>query len=203
MSRVRAQRGNLVLMTGVLGSIASVGAALLFQLNVVLEKRAIEENLAQTRTYWAAMGAFNYVLSRTNQSGACKCDFDTSTCNIDPMECTSDMDRVYTMQAYYAELGPPIAFEHPNMSSTYVMNLTLDVQNDETGSSADNGHLKMVATVSSVGTHSFLSSIAGRLDTWEMGFCIDLGSSLCPAVNDDLAPAANTGRTHIKYVRRQ
>ena len=38
---------------------------------IVVEYRAVEDSVAQTRAYWAAMGFNNYVLSRTLVSGAC------------------------------------------------------------------------------------------------------------------------------------
>ncbi len=203
MRRRRSQQGYLVMFVGVLGSIATLGTVLLFQGTSLMEQRAIEENLAQSRAYWAAMGAFNYVLSRANQDGACACDFDTTTCPNPSGQCSSDLDRVYTFSVFRDELGTPYSLEHEYLDGDYTMNVTLDIQNDEDGSSSDNGHLKMVATISSVGTHRFLSSIADRLHVWEMGFCIDTGGANCPAVTDDLAPTETTGLTHIKYVRRQ
>lgn len=38
---------------------------------IVVEYRAVEDSVAQTRAYWAAMGFSNYVLSRTLIGGAC------------------------------------------------------------------------------------------------------------------------------------
>ncbi len=38
---------------------------------LLVEYRAVEDSVAQTRAYWAAMGFNTYVLSRTMASGAC------------------------------------------------------------------------------------------------------------------------------------
>lgn len=62
-------RGSAVLAVMMFAGLAVLSLTVLAG-GVVAEYRAVEDNLAQTRAYWAAMGQATYVLSRTRLDGS-------------------------------------------------------------------------------------------------------------------------------------
>lgn len=66
-------RGSAVLAVTMFAGLAALSLAVLAG-GVVAEYRAVEDSLAQTRAYWAAMGQAAYVLSRTRESGSTRKD---------------------------------------------------------------------------------------------------------------------------------
>lgn len=62
-------RGSAVLAVMMFAGLAVLSLTVLAG-GVVAEYRAVEDSLAQTRAYWAAMGQATYVLSRTRKDGS-------------------------------------------------------------------------------------------------------------------------------------
>ena len=72
---------------------------------VVVEHHAVEDSIAQTRAYWAAMGFNNYALSRTAISGACKPLCTTTTKDYSPVQ-KGYLNEIADMQNwYYLDVG--------------------------------------------------------------------------------------------------
>lgn len=122
-------RGSAVLAVMTFAGLAALSLAVLAG-GVVSEYRAVEDSLAQTRAYWAAMGQATYVLSNTRQNGSTRKDSDLDTpakvaCSYlnklgnrlasdvdDDKPCTND-NRILTaepMTWLYPHLGPGYGF---------------------------------------------------------------------------------------------
>ena len=91
---------------------------------VVNETRAINDSLAQTRAYWAAVGMADYVLSRTMAGGAC-----ANSCNSNEIKKTFD--------GYVGEIGSAMPWMYPDVSASYQIGLSLAWSED---SSAPNNY---------------------------------------------------------------
>lgn len=73
---------------------------------LVVDYRAVEDSVAQTRAYWAAMGFNSYVLSRTMVSGACGKGCTGAQDDISGQS-SSYLKEISDLQAwYYMDNGP-------------------------------------------------------------------------------------------------
>src|SRR4051812_45121203 len=98
MSRARGnQRGGALIVVMMVGMVIAIGFAGFITSSVLVEARAVEGSLARSRAYWAEMGNFSYVLSRTSYSRLCNGGCSTGT--------VKDSDMAPVMQAYFNELS--------------------------------------------------------------------------------------------------
>ena len=76
----------------------------------VAEHRAVEDSLAQTRLYWAAMGHANYLLSRTREAGPCPSSCDKAEDMA--KESKKLLDEIKDLETWlYPELGSIYQFK--------------------------------------------------------------------------------------------
>jgi hypothetical protein len=87
---------------------------------IVVEYRAVEDSVAQTRAYWAAMGFNNYVLSRTLVGGACGKNGCTG----------ADADLSGQSSSYLQEISDLQAWFYMDIGSNYVIQLNSTVCQD-------------------------------------------------------------------------
>ena len=99
------ERGGALLAVMLFAGLAAMVMAVLIG-RVVVEYRAVEDSVAQTRAYWAAMGFNNYALSRTALFGSCKPSCNSANKDYSPIQ-SSYVNEIADMQSwYYLDVGP-------------------------------------------------------------------------------------------------
>lgn len=124
-------RGSALLGVMLFSGLAAMVMAVLLG-RVVVEYRAVEDSLAQTRAYWAAMGFNNYVLSRTLVSGACagKSGCSASTADDSP-QAKSYLNEIADMESWY----------YVDISTSYYIQLASQVCQDNSAPAAALGEI--------------------------------------------------------------
>src|SRR3954464_10083236 len=108
---LKSQKGNALIVVMMVGTIIAIGFAGIVTSSVLVEARAVEGSLARSRAYWAQMGNFNYMLSRTSYSRLCNGSCNPST--------NKDTDMSPVMQAYFNELSNLKTWTYPDESASY------------------------------------------------------------------------------------
>ena len=85
---------------------------------IVMEHRAVEDDLTQTRLYWAAMGHASYLLSRTRQVGACV------------SSCDKEGDMARESSKLLAEISGLQVWQYPELGSAYRFKLSPTLVDD-------------------------------------------------------------------------
>ncbi len=98
------ERGSALLGVMLFAGLAALTMSVLVG-RVVVEYHAVEDSVAQTRAYWAAMGFNNYVLSRTAISGACKPGCTTGPTDYSPLQKTYLTEIADMQKWYYLDVG--------------------------------------------------------------------------------------------------
>jgi len=70
-SRRSRQTGNVLVPIMLIGLISTLMMGALINYSVFIEQAAVENQLAETRAYWAIMGHFRYAISRQRHAGFC------------------------------------------------------------------------------------------------------------------------------------
>lgn len=111
-----SDRGSAIIAVVAFGMLALLAIGNIVG-GIVVEHRAVEDSLAQTRLYWAAMGHATYLVSRTGGSGPC-----IGSC-ADPQVMAAasriTLAEISGLQVWqYPELGNPYRFRvHPTVTA--------------------------------------------------------------------------------------
>jgi hypothetical protein len=155
--------------------IGLIGALLMgafINYSVFIEQAAIENQLAETRAYWAIMGHFRYALSRQRHMGLCP---DNLGCGAN--QNIKDTDKLTVLQSYLDEISAYRTFTYPEENSLYSIkiDLTAAVDADPTRNPFS-GYLQMVGSypTSGVSTLPVLSGLAQRFAPLQLRMCTSL-----------------------------
>lgn len=194
---VSHQQGNAILIVSIIGfvAMATLGTASAF--SVFAEGRAVQESLAETRSYWAAVGHANYVLSRSRQAGVC----------LREASCDNDLERVATFQAFFDEIATKRKVDFLETSIDYYINVSpVAAEAAITGKDPASGHLSVSLTYPSVATSPVpvLKKLISRLRNIELQFCVglDATTSACNDPNVALSTDNFSGINRITALRR-
>src|SRR3954465_6075636 len=159
--RLGNQRGGALMVVMMVGMVIAVGFAGFITSSVLVEARAVEGSLARSRAYWAQMGNFNYMLSRTSYSRLCNGSRHGGT--------NKDTDMSPVMQAYFNELSNLKTWTYPDESASYTITVTDTAAPDNTpGRQNFSGWLMATTTVAS---STVVSGINSHLPIMELRFC--------------------------------
>lgn len=122
-----SESGNATILVTAIGALAMLVSFGLFD-SIVVEKRSVEDNLADVRAYWAAIGQVNYALSRSLEGGGC-----ASHCG------NSNADTVTFPLAYLQEIACYRAWSYPEVSANYQFMVSPVVSNDPNAPSGQIG----------------------------------------------------------------
>ena len=156
------QRGGALIVVMMVGMVIAIGFAGFITSSVLVEARAVEGSLARSRAYWAEMGNFNYMLSRTSYSRLCNGLCIPST--------NKDTDMSPVMQAYFNELSNLKTWTYPDESASYTITITNTAAPDDTpGRQVFSGWLMATTTVAS---STLVSGLNNHLPTMELRVCV-------------------------------
>lgn len=143
-------RGSATIAVMLFGALA-VLAALSVAGQFVTEYRAVEDSLAQTRAYWAAMGQAAYVLSRTMQSGPCAGGCGNGNNNKQGNFAVNPDAYQSTAQSYLNEIsgknGLSQSWMYPDVASAYQFTVNSTVCNDPLAAAGQVGEMLLVLSV--------------------------------------------------------
>lgn len=176
--RLQGQRGSILVPVMLVGLICTLMMSALINRSVYLEQAAVENRLAETRAYWAAMGHFRYALSRARHAGLCA---DNNGCN--PGDKSKDTDKIPVLQSYLDEIAALRTFTYPDENAAYSIKigLTAAVDDDPTRQQFS-GHLMMTSSYPAGGVSLLpvLSGLAQRFTPYQLRFCTGLASPYAP-----------------------
>lgn len=173
------QQGSALMFVMIIGTVISVGFALLMSSTVLTEQRAVEADVARVRIYWAEMGEFNYAMSRISNSSLCN-----TTCGTN----VPDATLAPVLQAYLTEVSN-LTWTYPDKSPNYSFTIGNTAAPDNTtGRQADSGWLM---ASSSYSASALLTSSASNLPLMELRLCVGLNlNGKCGKINGN-----NGGKT--------
>lgn len=164
--RISRQRGQAILTVMMMGTLATFMVGALVQHDTVVEKAAVEQSLARTRAYWAAMGHISYALSRIRKDGGCQ---DV----LYPSNCGPDTSKAGTAQHYLDEISSLRTWTYPDVNSNYYINLSLSAAPAGQGSQTKSGYVSITASFPTAG-QSFLpvlNGLSNRLRPVSLIYC--------------------------------
>jgi hypothetical protein len=165
--RPHNQGGSALIFVTIVGLVMSVAFALFMTSTVLVEQRAVEAELAKSRTYWAEMGNFHYAMSRLSYSRICG----TLIC----LSKYKDTDIVPVLQAYFNELNNNKVWTYADESSSYSITTTAVAAVDEDPSRQTySGWLKATSAYTA---SSLVAASAGKLPLMELRLCTGLGGA--------------------------
>jgi hypothetical protein len=174
-SRRSRQTGNLLVPVMLIGLIGALLMGAFINYSVFIEQAAVENQLAETRAYWAILGHFRYAISRQRHSGLCP---DSLGCAAN--QNVKDVDKVPVLQSYLDEISAYRTLAYPEENSGYSIkiNLTASADTDPTRHTFS-GYMTMAGTYPTVGVSSLpvLSGLAQRFAPLEMRLCTSLVSA--------------------------
>lgn len=138
--RASSESGSATVLVTIIGALAMLVSFSLFD-SIVTEKRSVEDNLADVRAYWAAIGQVNYALSRTLEGGGC-----ASSCG------NSSANTVAFPVAYLQEIACYRAWAYPEVSANYQFILNPAVSNDPNAPSGHVGENRIRVAFAQTGT---------------------------------------------------
>jgi hypothetical protein len=179
------QRGNLILPVALIGLVMTLALSAYMNHALFLEQVAVENRLAEIRSYWAAMGHFRYALSRTRYARLCPdeddCDFDDEY---------DDAAKAAALQSYLNEISAYRNWTYPDESAAYWINIELTAAPDDNPArDSKSGHL-MVTSSYPTGSESALPILSGlprRFAPFELRFCAGLpqANPVCGPIGND------------------
>jgi hypothetical protein len=175
---LKKQRGNALIVVMMVGTIVAIGFAGIVTSCLLVEQRAVEASLAQSRAYWAQMGNFNYALSRISKSRFC------SSCLL-PKPSTKDTVLATILQAYFNELSNLKTWTYPDEAANYTLTITEAAAPDSTPSRQQFSGWLMAT--SSYSTSSLVAGLSSHLPAMELRLCVGLdnANSHCGNLNDN------------------
>ena len=171
-TRRSRQAGNLLVPVMLIGLIGALLMGAFINYSVFIEQAAIENQLAETRAYWAIMGHFRYAISRQRHSALCP---DAAGCAAN--QNIKDIDKAPVLQSYLDEISTYRTFTYPEENSGYSIKIDLaaSVDADPTRNTYS-GYLQMVGSypTSGVSTLPVLSGLAQRFAPLQVRICTSL-----------------------------
>ena len=166
------QAGNLLIPVMLIGLVGALLMGAFINYSVFIEGVAVENQLAETRAYWAIMGHFRYGISRLRYAALCPI---SQGCSGN--ENISDTDKVTVLQSYLDEISSFRTFSYADESSAYTIKIALTASADTDATrNAYSGYLQMAGSypTSGVSTLPVLSGMAQRFAPLQLRFCTSL-----------------------------
>ena len=183
-----------------IGTVVMVLTAALVNHLAVVEARSIQENLARSQAYWAAMGHVSYGLSRARNQDLCHGD------------CIDDGARVAAVQGFVNELMSPDVpsgdrrrWRYGELHADHYIDVRADIfEDDDPAKHPKSGHLFMEVTFPSDAQSAldFLKNFSQRLRPVEVRFCVGMAGNTCNPIGSALTNPNASGISLIKAVRR-
>ena len=201
--RRATQAGNLlipVMLIGLIGTLL-MGAAINY--SVFIEGASIENQLAETRAYWAIMGHFRYALSRQRHMGLCP----NSLGCIVLLDTVSDAQKASVLQGYLDEISSYRTLTYAEESSLYSIKINPTAAvDDNPAHNTYSGYLTMAGSYPTAGVSTLpaLSGLAQRFAPLQMRICTSLTSAFqnCGAVTSNNNSGRPTGYYSIRLLYR-
>lgn len=169
MSRRRShrQRGSVLITIMVVMMVTMLLASTLINHFAVQEARAIEQQLADIRAYWAMMGHVNYALSRASNNHNSLCGGVT---------CADDAARATAFNSLFTELGSARRWTYSEYgATTYYFDVQAAIDADVT----TDGKLRLHMNIPAVGALESLTGLRGS-DVW-VDICLYNAPASCPS----------------------
>lgn len=195
MSRC-GERGSATIAVSMFGALAVVIASSI-AVRFVHEFRAIDDSLAEVRSYWAAFGHDNYALSRTAFGGSCPGKF----------SCPNATKRSANAQAYLDEIIALRTWTYPDVGPSYQITLTPTAAPDPTPIGDPARSLIITTIFCAAPTDCANPPEALRilrkkqLRPIELRYCVDIPAADAPCKTyDSMIP--ETGWHHVTSIHR-
>lgn len=175
ISTRRNQQGSILLPVSLIGLAITLTLSAFMNHALFLEQSAVENRLAEIRSYWAVMGHFRYALSRTRYAGLCP---DDGGCK--PNDSYSDNQKAGALQSYLNEIASYRTFTYAEENSSYSILIGLTAADDDDPTrQAFSGHLMMTGSYPTAGisTLPILSGAPLRFTPFQLRFCAGLSAS--------------------------
>ena len=196
------QRGNLLVPVMLMGLTGALLMGAFINYSVFIEQAAIENQLAETRAYWAIMGHFRYAISRQRHAGLCP-----FSAGCTGSENLKDTDKVPVLQSYLDEISAYRTFSYPEENSGYsiTINLTASADDDPTRN-LYSGYMTIAGSYPTTGVSTLpvLSDLAQRFAPLQIRFCTSLLSAYaaCGGVKNNNNTGKPTGYYSVRRLYR-
>lgn len=196
------QTGNILVPIMLIGLISTLTMGALINYSVFIEQAAVENQLAETRAYWAIMGHFRYAISRQRHAGFCP-----NTLGCIGTETISDITKVTILQGYLDEISAYRTLTYPEESSLYSIKIDLTAAADDDPSrNAYSGYMMILGSypTSGVSTLPILSNLAQRLAPLQVRICTSMTSAFqaCTGIASNNNNGKPTGYYSIRRLYR-
>lgn len=174
MSRRRShrQRGSVLITIMVVMMVTMLLASTLINHFAVQEARAIEQQLADIRAYWAMMGHVNYALSRASNKHNSLCG--GATCADDAARATA-FNSLFTELVTSASVRTWTYGEYAGGSYSFNVQAAMP----DVGASNVDGKLRLHMSIPAVGAFESISGLKVA-DMW-VDICLYNAPASCPA----------------------
>jgi len=192
------QAGNLLIPVMLIGLTSALLMGAFINYSVFVEQAAIENQLAETRAYWAIVGHFRYALSRQRHMGLCP---DSLGCAANAN--IKDTDKVTVLQSYLDEISSYRTFTYPEENSSYSIKIDLTASADtDPNRNIYSGYMTMVGSypTSGVSTLPVLSGLAQRFAPLQIRICTSLAGAYqaCGGVKNNNNGGSPTGYYSVR-----
>lgn len=197
------QKGNILFPVALIGLTLSLSLGALMNHSLVLEQVAVENRLAEIRSYWGIMGHYRYALSRIKHTGFCTSYF-LGICTTGNLK---DTDRVTILQNYLNEISSYRTWNYPEENAGYSIKIDLTAAVDDNPSRQTySGHLMVTSSypTSGVSTLGILHNLPNRFMPLQLRICTGLSqyNSTCPSITNNNGGNA-TGYYSVKRLYRR
>jgi hypothetical protein len=185
-----------------IGLISTLLTGALINYSVFIERVAVENQLAETRAYWAIMGHFRYAISRERHAGLCP-----NSLGCLGSENISDSDKVPILQGYLDEISGFRTFTYPEENSLYSIkiNLTASADDDPTHNTYS-GYMTMIGSYPTTGVSTLpvLSGLAQRFAPLQIRICTSLVTAFqgCGGIANNNNSGKPTGYYSVRRLYR-
>jgi hypothetical protein len=201
-SRRSAQAGNLLVPVMLIGLTSTLLMGAVINYSVFIEQASVENQLAETRAYWAIMGHFRYALSRQRHLGFCP---DSQGCAANAN--IKDSDKQTVLQSYLDEISAYRTLTYPEENSSYSIKVNLTAAMDDNPSHHTySGYMTILGSYPTAGVSTLpvLSGLAQRFAPLQIRFCSSLTSAFqaCGGVTNNNNGGSPTGYYSIRRLYR-
>jgi hypothetical protein len=188
-----------VMLIGLTGALL-MGAFINY--SVFIEQAAIENNLAETRAYWAIVGHVRYANSRQRHSALCP---DSAGCAAN--QNIKDTDKITALQSYLDEISTYRTFTYPEENSSYSIKIDLAASVDaDPTRNPYSGYLTIAGSYPTTGVSTLpvLSGMAQRFAPLQVRMCTSLVSAFagCGGVANNNNGGHPTGYYSVRRLFR-
>jgi hypothetical protein len=196
------QTGNLLVPVMLMGLISALLMGAFINYSVFLEQAAIENQLAETRAYWAVMGHFRYAISRQRYAALCP---DSAGCA--PNTNIKDTDKVTVLQSYLDEISSYRTFTYAEENSAYSIKIAVTASADtDPTRHTYSGYMTMIGSYPTAGVSTLpvLSGLAQRFAPLQIRLCTSLVSAFaaCGGVANNNNGGVPTGYYSVRRLFR-